>query len=228
MGALDATLDAALVLSCASTMGALDVALDAALPPPPDNSVACCTSSRLYISPTILAGPWLRSHRCAPCSAQGALLPRPGCLLPRLAARFAKALPWLVRHSLAWCASHPWASYSAPPNVVGVNLTAPVTSSAPPGRPSTLAPTSPAPASEDHEHDSYDPMIHSTTSDMLKDALAIPTDCALLVDIDGIIQSNGEDLVHGAIDEAADTLIREVAASVLGCTPLSVLGCISS
>ncbi|KAK8555277.1 hypothetical protein V6N12_009425 [Hibiscus sabdariffa] len=54
------------------------------------------------------------SHRCAPCSAQGALLPRPGCLLPRLAARFAKALPWPVHHSLAWCASHPWAGYSGP------------------------------------------------------------------------------------------------------------------
>ncbi|KAK8600743.1 hypothetical protein V6N13_059524 [Hibiscus sabdariffa] len=192
------------------------------LPWPPDNSVACCTSSRLYISPTIFAGPWLRSHRCAPCNAQGALLPRPGCLLPQLAARFAKALPWPVRHSLAWCASHPWAGYSAPPHAAGVNPTAPVTSSAPPGRPSTLASTFPAPPSEDHEHDSYNPMIHSATSDMLEDALAIPTDCALLVDIDGIIQSNGEDLVHGAIDEATDTLIREVAASVLGCTPLSV------
>ncbi|KAK8572956.1 hypothetical protein V6N12_028996 [Hibiscus sabdariffa] len=133
-------------------MGALDVALDAALAP--DNSVACCTSSRLYICPTILAGPWLSSHRCAPCSAQGALLPRPGCLLPRLAARFAKALPWPVRHSLAWCASHPWAGYSVPPHAAGVNTTTSVTSSAPPSRPSTLAPTSPAPASEDHEHDS--------------------------------------------------------------------------
>ncbi|KAK8636805.1 hypothetical protein V6N13_064242 [Hibiscus sabdariffa] len=192
------------------------------LPWPPDNSVACCTSSRLYISPTILVGPWLRSHCCAPCSAQAALLPRSGCLLPRLAARFAKALPWPVRHSLAWCASSPIegasapvtspASDAAPPHAADVNLTAPVTSSAPPGRPSTLAPTSPAPASEDHEHDSYDPMIHSATSNMLEDALAIPIDCALLVNIDGIIQSNGEDLVHGAIDEAADTLIREVAA----------------
>ncbi|KAK8477551.1 hypothetical protein V6N11_034785 [Hibiscus sabdariffa] len=58
--------------------------------------------------------------------------------------------------------------------------------------------------------------------DMLEDALAMPTGCALLVDIDGVVQSHGEDLVHDAIDAAADTLIREVAASVLGCAPISV------
>ncbi|KAK8985834.1 hypothetical protein V6N11_047327 [Hibiscus sabdariffa] len=84
------------------------------------------------------------------------------------------------------------------------------------------APTSSASASTDHEHDPYDPMVHTATSDMLEDALTIPADCALLVDIDGIIQANGEDLVHGAIDETTDSLIREVAESVLGCTPLSV------
>ncbi|KAK8556158.1 hypothetical protein V6N12_002571 [Hibiscus sabdariffa] len=126
------------------------------LPWPPDNSVACCTSSRLYISPTILVGPWLRSHCCAPCSAQAALLPRSGCLLPRLAARFAKALPWPVRHSLAWCASNPWAGYSGP--------------------------------------------LPCAASHLSLDFVSF------------LSQSNGEDLVHGAIDEAADTLIREVAA----------------
>ncbi|KAK8676430.1 hypothetical protein V6N13_142004 [Hibiscus sabdariffa] len=113
------------------------------------------------------------------------------------------------------------ASDVKPPLATGDNPTAPVLL-APPGRPSALAPTSPAPASVDHEHDSYDPMVHSATSDMLEDALAIPANCALLVDIDGIIKSHGEDLVDGAIDDVADTLIREVAASVLGCTPLSV------
>ncbi|KAK8667675.1 hypothetical protein V6N13_007823 [Hibiscus sabdariffa] len=114
------------------------------------------------------------------------------------------------------------ASDTVTPHAAAVNPTAPITSSAPLARPSPLAPTSSAPASADHEHDPYDPTVHSATSDMLEDALAIPADCALLVDIDGIIQSNGEDLVHGAIGKAADSLIRDVAASVLGYTPLSV------
>ncbi|KAK8680535.1 hypothetical protein V6N13_109478 [Hibiscus sabdariffa] len=35
-------------------------------------------------------------------------------------------------------------------------------------------------------------------------------------------KSHGEDLVHDAIDAAADTLLREVAASVLGCAPISI------
>ncbi|KAK8715407.1 hypothetical protein V6N13_042741 [Hibiscus sabdariffa] len=105
--------------------------------------------------------------------------------------------------------AHSPASDAATPHATGVNPTAPATSPL-------------APAAADQEQDLYDPMVHSATSDMLEDALALPTDCALLVDIDGIVQSNGEDLVHGAIDEAADTLIREVVASVLGCTPLSV------
>ncbi|KAK8708495.1 hypothetical protein V6N13_059534 [Hibiscus sabdariffa] len=114
------------------------------------------------------------------------------------------------------------ASDAMTPHAAGVNPAAPVTSSAPIARPSPLAPTSLAPASVDHEHDPYDPMVHTATSGMLEDALAVSVDCALLVDIDGTIQSNGEDLIHGAIDEAADSLIREVAASVLGCTPLFV------
>ncbi|KAK8680536.1 hypothetical protein V6N13_109479 [Hibiscus sabdariffa] len=114
------------------------------------------------------------------------------------------------------------ASDAATPLAADVSPTAPVTSSAPSGRPSPMAPASSAPAVADPEHGPYDPMINPATSDMLEDALAIPADCALLVDIDRIVQANGEDLVHGAIDEAADSLIREVAASVLGCTPLSV------
>ncbi|KAK8680529.1 hypothetical protein V6N13_109472 [Hibiscus sabdariffa] len=97
------------------------------------------------------------------------------------------------------------ASDAATPYAAGINPAAPVTSLAPIGRPSPLAPASLAPASADHEHDPYDPMNHTATSDMLEDALAVPADCALLVDIDGIIQSNGEDLVHGAIDEAANS-----------------------
>ncbi|KAK8578253.1 hypothetical protein V6N13_090920 [Hibiscus sabdariffa] len=94
----------------------------------------------------------------------------------------------------------------------------------PPSSPVPISqePFAPVSASDPHEHDPYDPMVHTDTSDMLEDSLDIPTDCALLVDIDGIIQTNGEDLVHGAIDEAADSLIREVSVSVLGCTPLSV------
>ncbi|KAK9044426.1 hypothetical protein V6N11_058326 [Hibiscus sabdariffa] len=83
-------------------------------------------------------------------------------------------------------------------------------------------PVSPALAPADNEHGSYDPVVHSATSDMLEDALAVPSDCALLVDIDGIIKSHGADLVDEAIDAAADTLIRDVAASVLGCLPPSV------
>ncbi|KAK8715322.1 hypothetical protein V6N13_042659 [Hibiscus sabdariffa] len=108
------------------------------------------------------------------------------------------------------------ASDVATPLAADVSPTAPATSSAPSGRPSPMAPASSTPASVDPEHGPYDPMINSATSDMLEDAFAIPADCALLVDIDGIVQVNGEDLVHGAIDEAVDSLIREVAASVLG------------
>ncbi|KAK8985778.1 hypothetical protein V6N11_021631 [Hibiscus sabdariffa] len=78
------------------------------------------------------------------------------------------------------------------------------------------------PAAVGQEQDMYDPMVHSATSDMLEDALSMPTDCALLVDIDGVVQSHGEDLVHDTIDAAADTLLREVAAFVLGCAPISV------
>ncbi|KAK8670721.1 hypothetical protein V6N13_037339 [Hibiscus sabdariffa] len=79
------------------------------------------------------------------------------------------------------------ASDAVTSHAAGVHPTAPVTSSTPLARPSPLAPTSPTPASKDHAHDPYDPMVHSATSDMLEDALAIPADCALLVDIDGII-----------------------------------------
>ncbi|KAK8621824.1 hypothetical protein V6N13_081255 [Hibiscus sabdariffa] len=76
------------------------------------------------------------------------------------------------------------------------------------------------PASDAHDLDPYDPMVHTDTSDMLEDSLDDPSDCALLMDIDGIIQATGDDLVHGALDEVADSLIREVAASRL---PLGTL-----
>ncbi|KAK8544226.1 hypothetical protein V6N13_110254 [Hibiscus sabdariffa] len=62
----------------------------------------------------------------------------------------------------------------------------------------------------------YDPMVHTETSDMLEEALGISRDCILLADLTGVIQANGEDLVHEAIPEAADSIIREVAASILG------------
>ncbi|KAL4272408.1 hypothetical protein GQ457_13G013780 [Hibiscus cannabinus] len=62
----------------------------------------------------------------------------------------------------------------------------------------------------------YDPMVHTETSDMLEEALEISRDCVLLADLTGVIQANGEDLVNESIPEAADSIIREVAASILG------------
>ncbi|KAL4348725.1 hypothetical protein GQ457_17G008210 [Hibiscus cannabinus] len=62
----------------------------------------------------------------------------------------------------------------------------------------------------------YDPMVHKETSDMLEEALEISRDCVLLADLSGVIQADGEDLVNEAILEAADSIIREVAASILG------------
>ncbi|KAK8684221.1 hypothetical protein V6N13_040251 [Hibiscus sabdariffa] len=54
----------------------------------------------------------------------------------------------------------------------------------------------------------YDPMVHTETSDMLKEALEISRDCILLADLTGVIQANGEDLVNEAIPEATDSIIR--------------------
>ncbi|KAL4282528.1 hypothetical protein GQ457_16G017950 [Hibiscus cannabinus] len=51
---------------------------------------------------------------------------------------------------------------------------------------------------------------------MLEEALEISRDCVLLADLTGVIQADGEDLVNEAIPEAADSIIREVAASILG------------
>ncbi|KAK8483134.1 hypothetical protein V6N11_013834 [Hibiscus sabdariffa] len=62
----------------------------------------------------------------------------------------------------------------------------------------------------------YDPMVHAETSDMLEEALEISRDCVLLADLAGVIQAEGEDLVNEVIPEAADSIIREVAASILG------------
>ncbi|KAK8660310.1 hypothetical protein V6N13_051238 [Hibiscus sabdariffa] len=62
----------------------------------------------------------------------------------------------------------------------------------------------------------YDPMVHTETSDMLEEALEILSDCVLLADLAGVIQANGEDLFNEAIPKAADSIIRDVAASVLG------------
>ncbi|KAK8560335.1 hypothetical protein V6N13_116315 [Hibiscus sabdariffa] len=62
----------------------------------------------------------------------------------------------------------------------------------------------------------YDPMVHTETFDMLEEALEISRDCVLLADLIGVIQANGEDLVNEAIPEATDSIIREVAASILG------------
>ncbi|KAK8663252.1 hypothetical protein V6N13_083075 [Hibiscus sabdariffa] len=62
----------------------------------------------------------------------------------------------------------------------------------------------------------YDPMVHIETSDMLEEALEISRDCVLLADLTGVIQANGEDLVHESIPEATDSIIREVTASILG------------
>ncbi|KAK8704868.1 hypothetical protein V6N13_048480 [Hibiscus sabdariffa] len=120
------------------------------------------------------------------------------------------------------------ASDAATRHATGGTPPAPVTSDAhatggtPPAPVASDALPACSPTAVGQEQDMYDPLVHSATSDMLEDALAMPTDCALLVDIDGVVQSHGEDLVHDAIDAAADTLIREVSASGLGCAPISV------
>ncbi|KAK8510754.1 hypothetical protein V6N12_020294 [Hibiscus sabdariffa] len=62
----------------------------------------------------------------------------------------------------------------------------------------------------------YDPLVHAETSAMLEEALEISRDCVLLADMDGVLQADGEDLVNQAIPEAADSIIREVAAKILG------------
>ncbi|KAK9003712.1 hypothetical protein V6N11_084344 [Hibiscus sabdariffa] len=62
----------------------------------------------------------------------------------------------------------------------------------------------------------YDPLVHAETSTMLEEALEISRDCVLLADMDGVLQADGEDLVNEAIPEAADSIIREVAAKILG------------
>ncbi|KAK9033402.1 hypothetical protein V6N11_018435 [Hibiscus sabdariffa] len=62
----------------------------------------------------------------------------------------------------------------------------------------------------------YDPLVHAETSAMLEEALEISRDCVLLADMDGVLQADGEDLVNEAIPEAADSIIREVAAKNLG------------
>ncbi|KAK9045760.1 hypothetical protein V6N11_051668 [Hibiscus sabdariffa] len=62
----------------------------------------------------------------------------------------------------------------------------------------------------------YDPMVHTETSDMLEEALEISRDCVLLANLTSVIQANGEDLVNEAIPEVADSIIRDVAASILG------------
>ncbi|KAK9043244.1 hypothetical protein V6N11_071591 [Hibiscus sabdariffa] len=54
------------------------------------------------------------------------------------------------------------------------------------------------------------------TSAMLEEALEISRDCVLLADMDGVLQADGEDFVNEAIPEAADSIIREVAAKILG------------
>ncbi|KAK8555286.1 hypothetical protein V6N12_009434 [Hibiscus sabdariffa] len=62
----------------------------------------------------------------------------------------------------------------------------------------------------------YDPLVHAETSAMLEEALEISRDCVLLADMDGVLQADGEDLVNAATHEAADSIIREVAAKILG------------
>ncbi|KAK8491419.1 hypothetical protein V6N12_049554 [Hibiscus sabdariffa] len=62
----------------------------------------------------------------------------------------------------------------------------------------------------------YDPLVHAETSAMLEEALEISRDCVLLADMDGVLQADGEDLVNEAIPEAADSIICEVAAKILG------------
>ncbi|KAK8984992.1 hypothetical protein V6N11_073142 [Hibiscus sabdariffa] len=62
----------------------------------------------------------------------------------------------------------------------------------------------------------YDPLVHAETSALLEEALEISRDCVLLADMDGVLQADGEDFVNEAIPEAADSIIREVAAKILG------------
>ncbi|KAK8523046.1 hypothetical protein V6N13_076270 [Hibiscus sabdariffa] len=73
----------------------------------------------------------------------------------------------------------------------------------------------------------YDPIVHTETSDMLEEALKISRDCVLLAGLTSVIQANGEDLVNDAIPEAADSIIHDVAASILG-APASVAATVIS
>ncbi|KAK8554928.1 hypothetical protein V6N13_016182 [Hibiscus sabdariffa] len=71
----------------------------------------------------------------------------------------------------------------------------------------------------------YDPMVHTETSDMLEEALEISRDCVLLADLTGVIQAN---VVNEAIPEAADSIIRDVAASILGAPASAATTVVSS
>ncbi|KAK8713432.1 hypothetical protein V6N13_148650 [Hibiscus sabdariffa] len=64
---------------------------------------------------------------------------------------------------------------------------APENSAAPADRLASSIPISSVPATVVTEDVPYDPMVHTDTSDMLEDALEILGDCALLVDIVGVI-----------------------------------------
>ncbi|KAK8694630.1 hypothetical protein V6N13_072177 [Hibiscus sabdariffa] len=74
----------------------------------------------------------------------------------------------------------------------------------------------------------YDPMVHTETSDMLEEALEISRDYILLADLTGVIQANGEDLVNEAIPEAVDSIILDVAASILGASASAAATVVSS
>ncbi|KAK8498740.1 hypothetical protein V6N12_042948 [Hibiscus sabdariffa] len=54
----------------------------------------------------------------------------------------------------------------------------------------------------------YEPMVHNDTSDMMEEALEISSDCVLLADLAGVIQANGDDLVHDAIIEDQPTVAK--------------------
>ncbi|KAK8572912.1 hypothetical protein V6N12_028952 [Hibiscus sabdariffa] len=176
------------------------------------------------------AHPWVHNLRRVTCNTLDIHEQHLVCMTSRFTVRIALALSWPIRFLRtkspmpAPSAANDSAVGNGSAAIETGSVSAPKASaSTDPSSSSVLisqTPPAPVPAYDD-DHDLYDLMVHTDTSNMLEDSLDVPSDCALLVDIDGITQTVGDDLVHGALDEAVGSLIREVTASILGNTPRS-------
>ncbi|KAK8618178.1 hypothetical protein V6N13_116046 [Hibiscus sabdariffa] len=118
---------------------------------------------------------------------------------------------WFPFPSLGLCSS--WAGLYASTDRISSANTTPSVPVAP--APSMAAPKSALPTSPLADQEPYDPMLHADTSNLLEESLDILSDYSIPLDIDGIAPPIGEDLLHLAIDEVADSLMWEVASSIL-------------